>query len=141
MAFNDRIAPRMLMYTKQGADTAGTDWEHTFKLPFSGEIVGVQVSNGAAITAGDTDYTTVDVKVGSNSVAARSTRTSGAESAPTTGGNWSADTPENLTLTTTTANRKFTSSDVLHVVKTHGGNGVALTDFTLCIFYIHGYEN
>lgn len=141
MAVTGRLAPFTVLYHYQGLDTAGTDWEHTFMLPFAGEIVGVTVSNGAAITAGDTNYTTVAVKVGSNTVAGRSTRASGTETAPVTGGNISADTPENLTLTTTTANKKFTSSSVLHIVKTHGASGIQLTDFTLAIHYIYGYED
>lgn len=101
-------------------------------MPFAGEVVAVQVTNGATAAADPTNYTTVAVKNGSTTVASHATTSTG----------FTADTAKSLTLSTTNANRKFASGDQLNFTKTESGTGLALTaPCTVTIWVVFGYEN
>ena len=141
MPFNDRLNPHTLLFTPETDGAASDVWEYSWTFPFSGEIVGFTVANGAAITAGDTNFATVRLSGGSNAIAARSTRVAGTESNPTLGGNLVADTVDDVTLTTTVANKKFTSSTRMNIAKTVGGSGATFTDLCVAVHYMFGHQD
>lgn len=132
---NERLQVRsVLVYLATVA--AGTDATlGVWRAPVACEVVGVYLFNDAALTGHATIYTTVAlIKQGGNNIASRAIDT-------VTTDNVTADRAWEVTLTTTVADKKLAAGGEVQVTKTDTSTGMAITNATLQIDYIIGYED
>jgi hypothetical protein len=125
------IAPSVLVYNLGATVAAGTNEEWgLFTAPVPMQIIGVQVTNGAALTGHASNYTTFSLRKGATVIASR---------AMTAGNNAVADTPFELTLSSNSDNTKVAVGDVVSFRKEDSGTGMALTaQASVAIFALVG---
>lgn len=118
---SDNIAPTLIHIDPTALTTNTND---TFVVlasaPSAGEILAVYVTNGATIVGDTTNNRVFELLNGTVSMASVTTDT------PTTD-DIAANTKYAVTLSTTTANRKFAAGDTLTLSISDNGSGPALT--------------
>lgn len=114
------------------ATAAGTPYSQTnsaMVVPYSGTVTRVDYIPSAGITANGTNFQTLNVRNGTSSGAGTTVVASRAWSAT----NSSANTAEQATLSGTAANLEVKAGDILHVVSSVSGTGVALPAATVVV--------
>lgn len=105
-------------------------------IPFKGTLKAVRFTPSAAITANGINFTTLTVQnKGTNGLSGTTAMASRVWSA----GNSLLSTPENFTLSGTPANLEVQEGDVLQIVQTHTGTGLAIPAGAF-VFYIQAHR-
>lgn len=114
------------------ATAAGTPYAQTnasIVVPYAGTVTRVDYIPSALITANGTNFQTLQVRNGTSSGAGTVVVASRSWAAA----NSAANTPEQITLSGTAANLEVKAGDILHVVSSVSGTGVALPAATVVI--------
>ena len=121
----------MVVCTRTGGDNSAAFTRALATVPNGSEIVGVDLIPSGAVAQAAANYWTFELKAGATSIAAIDTEDGG------DGVALSAETNQAMTLTSTLADRKVSTGDLLSLVGTpaNPGNGADLSgvDLTVCI--------
>lgn len=113
-----------------GDVSAGTGIQYpVFTSSHTIMIKKVYILNDADLSKDGTNYTTLSLMNDTTTVASKATKTN----------DITANSPFELTLSTTTSDLKVEAGDVLEFKKADSGSGAALTDAVLVIEYEVGY--
>lgn len=125
-----------------GATTAATADVYAFAImPFDGEVIAVEQTNGATVAKHTANYTVFTLQNGGSS-GTGTTAMATLSGAGTAGNVFAADVPSAYTLSTTTASRRFASGDMLKIDQAATGNGAATTAFAAVTVWVRaGYEH
>lgn len=122
------LSDLVVTWQKDAADAAAGDATNTCifrnKLSCDLRVVAAEYIPDATLTAHDTNYATLSLQVGTvgsfAAAASQTTKITGGS------GDWAADTPEALTLSSTPANLVVDAGDILQADIAKANSGVAV---------------